>query len=223
MPDLILPPSFAPSRRQFIKLIGAGATCIATPGIAQIIQPAHPQYPQPTQPVTPTQPTPQQQNQTQTWQSDPLFWQRPRSLWLKRQSNGEQIKVIYYAEGQILSDGYNAACHLLRDVQANQTIAIDPVLLDVLCGIQGWFALAGIFLPIIILSGYRTHGTNSKTESAAKNSMHLYGRAADIIVEGIPIEYLQKLALYLRGGGVGIYFGKGFIHVDTGRLRAWRG
>lgn len=151
------------------------------------------------------------------------FWDYPRTLWLKRPQTGEEQRLVYWANGQYDTNGYRQACHLLRDVQANQTVVMDPVLLDILRGIQGWFEAAGISKPIVINSGYRSPHTNANTEGAAKNSMHLHGKAADLWLPDVPADYLARLALYLQGGGVGIYASRGFVHVDSGRLRAWRG
>lgn len=151
------------------------------------------------------------------------FWDYPRSLWMKRQATGEERRVVYWANGQYLIDGYREACHLLRDVRANQTVSMDPVLLDILRGIQGWFEISGIQRPIVLNSGYRSPKTNNATEGAARTSQHVAGKAADIWIPDIPTDYLAKLAAYLRGGGVGFYPSKGFIHIDSGKLRSWRG
>jgi len=151
------------------------------------------------------------------------FWDIPRILWLKRTATGEERRVVYWADGALRPDGYKEACHLLRDVQANTTTPMDPVLLDIMRGIQGWFELAGIQRPIVLNSGYRSPKTNSKTEGASRSSLHVAGKAADIWIPDVPTDYLAKLASHLHGGGVGFYPSKGFIHVDSGRLRKWRG
>lgn len=150
------------------------------------------------------------------------FWSRPRELWLRRRSTGEEIRAVYLANGQLQTDGYVALCKLLRDAQAGQAVQMDLVLLDILRGVYGWFDAAGMTRPIDINSGYRTVHTNSK-EGGARNSMHTYGKAADLRMEGVPTAYMAKLGMYLAGGGVGYYAQKGFVHVDTGRLRSWTG
>jgi hypothetical protein len=48
-------------------------------------------------------------------------------------------------------------------------------------------------------------------------------QTCDLYVQGVPVEYLKKLVLYLQGGGVGVYPSAGFINVDDGKLRTWRG
>jgi uncharacterized protein YcbK (DUF882 family) len=47
------------------------------------------------------------------------------------------------------------------------------------------------------------------------------GKAIDIRVPGIKLRDLYRAAIDLRGGGVGIYPGSDFVHVDVGRVRTW--
>lgn len=151
------------------------------------------------------------------------FWDYPRSLWLKRTATGEEQRVVYWANGGYLTDGYQQACYLLRDVRANLTVAMDPVLLDILRGMQGWLEAHGISKPLMLNSGYRSPKTNRETEGASRTSQHVAGKAADIWIPDVPADYLGKLAQYFQGGGVGFYASKSFIHVDSGRLRVWKG
>jgi len=78
--------------------------------------------------------------------------------------------------------------------------------------------------------GWRSSEQNTRI-GGAPASMHLQGRAADIVVRvdgrTIPTPYVRRLVLGLieRGkvddGGVGLY--DGFVHYDTGRPRRWVG
>lgn len=97
-----------------------------------------------------------------------------------------------------------------------------PRLLDLLCAMQAWVGHYGFRGPIHILSGYRSKRTNDNTEGAARNSMHLYGRAADIRFPGLPVSYLGRLAQHYAAGGVGFYVSSNFVHVDTGNIRTWK-
>ena len=151
------------------------------------------------------------------------FWSQPRWLHVRRTRTGEEANVCYFANGQIQENGYQTLCHIFRDVRADSRIDIHPVLLDILCGMQGWFRAYGQDRTIMLNSGYRTVATNNATEGAKKNSFHLRGEAADVWMPNIPTEYLARLAVYLQGGGVGIYQAKNFIHVDKGALRVWNG
>lgn len=151
------------------------------------------------------------------------FWEQPRELWLRRHGRKEEVRVVYWRDGKLVPEGYWQACALLRDVSANKMTTMDPAVLDVLRGIHGYYEQWKWRHPIVITSGYRTSKTNNKQEGAAKNSMHLYGKAVDLYVPGIPVDHIRRLGLYLQQGGVGYYPDNGFTHLDTGRLRTWRG
>jgi uncharacterized protein YcbK (DUF882 family) len=145
-----------------------------------------------------------------------------RSIVMRR-DDGPVMHCRYRsADGLVDRDGYAAACHVLRDVRANRMMAIDPRLLDILTGIQRWLRANGHDAVIRVLSGYRSAQTNALTEGAAKNSMHLEGRAADILLEGLPARLLAAMVLQFNaGGGNGLYISRGFVHVDTGAARTW--
>ena len=84
--------------------------------------------------------------------------------------------------------------------------------------------------PITITSGYRTAAHNAAV-GGAKSSQHLLGRAADIRVQGIPVEQLAAYAeTCLPGtGGIGRYPPRagravGWVHVDTRPAKSrWTG
>lgn len=101
-------------------------------------------------------------------------------------------------------------------------------------------------LPIRILCGYRTPAYNDRLRvrglsgetgrtGVAEHSQHCEGRAADIVCFGMPVRVLHGhiLEAWERGhlpeiGGVGLYEGRGFVHVDVyrmadGHLRRWAG
>ena len=76
--------------------------------------------------------------------------------------------------------------------------------------------------PVTITSGFRTASGNAKQKNAARYSQHLYGKAADIQVQGISVEDVAAYAESLMPdwGGVGKYpvkagRAKGWVHVDT--------
>lgn len=151
------------------------------------------------------------------------FWDKPRELWIKRASTGETLRTCYWKDGSMDRGGYIEACKLLRDVHADSAVQMDIGLLNLMRGIQGWLELWDIKQPIVVNSGYRTSRTNNSLEGAARNSMHLYGKAADIWIPGLSTEYLGRLTKEFGAGGVGFYRSKGFIHIDTGDRREWRG
>jgi len=156
---------------------------------------------------------------------DTEFWVKPRELWLKRLATGEERRVVFWQNGSYLTHQYIALCQLLRDVNTNSAVQMDPTLLDVLAGLQGYYRAYGFTEPICVTSGYRTAASNSalRAEGAVRNSMHLYGKAADITFPGVPVWHLGRVKQYLHAGGVGFYPSHHFVHIDTGRLRSWMG
>jgi uncharacterized protein YcbK (DUF882 family) len=125
-------------------------------------------------------------------------------------------------DGLVDTSGYAGACFVLRDVQVNRMVAMDTRLLDVLCGIQRWLEFNGRTSTIQVTSGFRSSQTNGATEGSARNSMHLYGRAADIIIEGASSGLVGAMVKQFNSnGGTGVYLARGFVHVDTGAARTW--
>ena len=152
-------------------------------------------------------------------------WPKPgdvRQIWLKRPVTGEEVVARYCENGRLNMDEYLKACRLLRDVRANVTAYIDVEMLDLVFAMQKWLVMWGIDKPIIVQSGFRSQITNDRTEGAAKNSMHVHGRAIDIRMPGVGVSYLGRLASIFGVGGVGFYVSKNFVHADTGRIRYWR-
>lgn len=49
------------------------------------------------------------------------------------------------------------------------------------------------------------------------------GQAIDFNLEGIPLSKVRRVAMELNIGGVGYYPKSGFVHIDTGPVRQWRG
>jgi hypothetical protein len=77
---------------------------------------------------------------------------------------------------------------------------------------------------IVIISGYRTPqynaGIRERGALAAKASLHQYGMAVDLRMEGIPSKRIWDYVKALGFGGAGYYHGKA-VHVDVGPARSW--
>ncbi len=66
--------------------------------------------------------------------------------------------------------------------------------------------------PIIINSGYRSQGYNAKV-GGSKRSQHMFGKAADIRVQGVDNRILAKYAKVIGFTFVKVY--PTHIHVDV--------
>lgn len=143
----------------------------------------------------------------------------PSILWLRR--NDDTLRLDFSTDL-----GYQAACWLLRDVRAGGRLAAaSPQLLRLTAWMQAYLGASGIHRPFVVHSGFRTRYTNDVV-GGARASMHLRdagGRfhAMDLHADGIPAEYLGRLARSLRAGGVGLYHSQRFVHLDDGRVRHW--
>ena len=159
------------------------------------------------------------------------FWLKPRTLSVIRPQSGERAKVLYWRDGEVIDSAYQQLCHLMRDVNGKATAPIDPKLFETLWGTQAFVARYGIEQPLEILSGYRTAKSNTKLIEqgvpAARQSLHIEGRAADIRIANLNAEVLGSLVRSFRQGGVGYYYragpNGGWIHADTGLKRTWKG
>jgi uncharacterized protein YcbK (DUF882 family) len=77
---------------------------------------------------------------------------------------------------------------------------------------------------ITIVSGYRNPKYNTELRNkgrlAAKASLHQYGMAADIKIQGTSSKRVWNTVKKLRFGGTGYYKGK-LVHIDVGPARFW--
>jgi len=159
------------------------------------------------------------------------FWVKPRTIAVTRPQSGEKTRVLYWKDGELIDSAYQELCHLLRDVNGKETAPIDPKLLETLWGTQAFVARYGIDSPVEILSGYRTPASNKRLIEqgvpAARQSLHMEGKAADIRIANLNAEVLGELVKSFRQGGVGFYYREGprggWIHADTGLKRTWKG
>jgi len=160
------------------------------------------------------------------------FWVKPRTITVTRPASNEKAEILYWKDGEIIDPAYQQLCHLLRDVNGGGvTKEMDPKLLELLWATQAFVARYGMNAPIEILSGYRTPESNKRLiESgvpAARKSLHMEARAADIRIANLDSGVLGDLVKSFRQGGVGFYYRQtkqgGWIHADTGLQRTWKG
>jgi len=148
----------------------------------------------------------------------------PRVLRFAHLHTAERLVVEYMDGTRYLPDALASVNHLLRDFRTGDEHVIDPQLLDLLHSIQ---SRTNTTRPFEIISGYRSPRTNamlhdrSASSGVASGSLHMRGQAIDIRLGDVPLRGLRDAALDLRRGGVGFYPSSNFVHVDTGRVRAW--
>jgi uncharacterized protein YcbK (DUF882 family) len=149
----------------------------------------------------------------------------PRELAFHNLHTGERLQALYWDKGAYVPDALAAVNKVLRDHNNGQEHAIDARLLDLLSTLSG--KLDAKSAPYQVICGYRSPATNaalhSRSEQVAAHSLHMSGMAIDIRIDGVELAHLQKAALDLKDGGVGIYPRSDFVHVDVGRVRRWQG
>jgi uncharacterized protein YcbK (DUF882 family) len=145
-----------------------------------------------------------------------------RSLSFYNPHTGESLKTLYWSDGAYLSDALAEINHIFRDHRTDEIKPIDERLLDLLYTIHRKFRTRQ---PYHIISGYRCPSTNAllraKNRMVAKNSLHMYGKAADVRLPQSDLSALRRVAISLMGGGVGYYPKSQFVHIDVGKVRYW--
>ncbi len=149
----------------------------------------------------------------------------PRSVVLHHPASGETASVTYWQP----DGGYDPAAMreiavLFRDRRNDETIPVDPALVDMLVELRRRVG-APPESPIRITSGYRSGATNASlarsNPNVAENSYHMRGQAADFSIAGIPPARLAEEAAAMQRGGYAMYAHTGHVHVDTGPFRTW--
>jgi uncharacterized protein YcbK (DUF882 family) len=136
----------------------------------------------------------------------------------------EGYNGVYWRNGEYVASAVDSVNYIMRDVRTGNITQIDTDLLDLMYKISLKLKTDG---PFHILSGYRSHKTNSlmvrQFESAAKNSYHTKGQAVDIRLPGHKTSILRRAAYELKQGGIGYYPRRRFVHIDVGPVRYWKG
>jgi uncharacterized protein YcbK (DUF882 family) len=158
--------------------------------------------------------------------SNPSFAAKPRSdakrLHIVHAHSGEKFDGIYWSNGAYLEDAVRAVSRLMRDVNDNEVRRIDPGILDLMMRFSARLQLRD---PLQVVSGYRSPKSNHRAwrenRGVAKNSLHMQGKAVDVRIPGVHLAVARATAISMQAGGVGIYKGANFLHLDTGPVRSW--
>ncbi len=148
-----------------------------------------------------------------------------RELAMDHTHTRETIELIYAVGADYLPKALTDLDHFLRDHYSGDVGRMDAGLYDIMYALR---ALLKVRTSFEIISGYRSPATNERLRTTrgggvARRSLHMDGKAVDLRLAGVPLAELRDAALSLKAGGVGYYPGSNFVHIDTGRVRAWRG
>ena len=146
----------------------------------------------------------------------------PRRLKFYNLHTSEQLDIVYFEKGHYVPQALAEIDHILRDYRQNVVKPIHPALLDLVVAIRRKLHTDA---EVAVISGYRTPQTNAMLaahgDGVAHHSLHMDGMALDWRIPGRTLEQLHRVALAMRGGGVGYYPSSDFVHVDVGRVRYW--
>ncbi len=145
-----------------------------------------------------------------------------RSLSFYHIHTGERGNFTYWQKGEYIRDVMLEISWYLRDFRDNSVTEIHKHLLDQLVVLQYMTGAQGSYE---VVSAYRSPYTNEMlhktTAGVDEHSLHMYGKAIDVRLHGVPLNKLHKAALAMQAGGVGYYPESNFIHIDSGIVRSW--
>lgn len=147
-----------------------------------------------------------------------------KRLALRNIHTNENVDLEFYRGDSYVPDALTSIQKVLRDWRNNDQHSIDPKLMDYLCDLAHTIGVEPVFS---VISGYRSPQTNAqlheRSSGVASHSLHREGRAIDVRLVGVNCSDLAQHALDMQRGGVGYYRHSDFVHLDTGRFRAWKG
>jgi len=147
-----------------------------------------------------------------------------RTLKLYNTHTKERVSITFKRNGRYIPSGLREANRFLRDWRRNESIKMDPELLDLVWEV---YRKVGARDYIYVVSSYRSPATNNmlrkRSRGVARNSQHTLGKAMDFYIPGVNLAKLRATGLRKQVGGVGYYprSGSPFVHMDTGRVRHW--
>ena len=147
-----------------------------------------------------------------------------RSLNIISRRTGERFRGVYCIDNKYIPEVLEEINFVMRDWRRNEIKTIDRRTIDIIAASHN---LLNTDEPYTLQSGYRSAKTNAmlrrRSRSVARHSLHMTGQAADVRLSSRSVKQVYKAAAKCSGGGVGRYYRSGFVHIDCGPLRTWRG
>ena len=147
-----------------------------------------------------------------------------RSLNMVSRRTGERFRGVYCIDNQYIPEVLEEINFVMRDWRRNEIKTIDRRTIDIIAASHN---LLNTDEPYTLLSGYRSAKTTAmlrrRSRSVARHSLHKTGQAADVRLSSRSVKQVYTAAAKCSGGGVGRYYRSGFVHIDCGPLRTWRG
>lgn len=136
----------------------------------------------------------------------------------------ERLRTTFWRGSWFDSHALEEINYFMRDWRQDAVANFDPYLVGLLHNICQECGYSG---EVVVLSAFRTQATNewlrrNPRYGAARNSLHLYGRAVDFTLPSQSLSRVKNAARRFQMGGIGYYPKMHFVHVDTGEQRYWR-
>jgi len=143
-------------------------------------------------------------------------------LHLESEKNGKSFKGRYRdGDQRYLDQAYQKICAVFGAPYDPKQRILSLRLIEYLDLLSDQMGSGG---KLTITSGYRPPAYNTRLRKggalAAKASLHQYGMAADLIMDGVSSEQVWHHVRELKFGGTGYYHGK-TVHIDVGPARFW--
>ncbi|MDX2165949.1 MAG: DUF882 domain-containing protein [Deltaproteobacteria bacterium] len=135
---------------------------------------------------------------------------------------GEVLEVRYrQADGSYDPAALKQIAHFFRNRTDGEQGTVSLRLIELLDYVQDRYRPKRMTL----VSGYRSPQFNQSLRAGgrkvAEASVHTEGLAADVQLAGLKLRPVWNQLRAEKTGGVGLYAGEGFIHLDAGQPRFW--
>lgn len=131
-------------------------------------------------------------------------------------SRRPQGSKVYYTlkHGVNMQLSPNFKLHEFQCEDGTHVLLVHPALVTGLQRLRDHFGR-----PVTINSAFRTHAHNNDV-GGVQESRHLWGMAADVVIDEVPPTHVRDWAENEGWGGIGYYYS--FTHLDVqGRDRRW--